>query len=159
MNRIKTIPIFLLGITVSGISHSQESVNTSGGNASGTEGNVSYSVGQLTYNEYGNGTGSVAQGVQHAYEIVTLSVYDGNINIAVNAFPNPTTDLLMLSISNPAEMSISYELRDVNGKLLTEGMVKENLTSIDMQFYTPATYFINVKSNQQNIQSFKIIKN
>lgn len=156
---MKTLPMFFLGIAFSGISCAQESVNSAGGNASGSGGNVSYSIGQMTFNEYANGTGSVAQGVQHAYEIVTLTVMEGEMKIAMSAFPNPTTDLLMLSVSNATETNLSYELRDVSGKLLQEGSVDGSTTSIDMQSLTPATYFMNVKSNERTIQSFKIIKN
>ncbi len=159
MNTRKTIPMLILGMTLSGISCAQESVNSSGVNASGSGGNVSYSIGQLTFNEYSNGTGSVAQGVQHAYEIVTLSVMDSGLDISVNVFPNPTVDQLTLSVTNQTQLALTYELRDLNGKLIAEGKVEDNQTSIDMQAFTPASYFMNVISNQQTIQSFKIIKN
>ena len=47
----------------------QEAVATAGGDASGTNGNVSYTVGQVVYTTNTGTTGSVAQGVQQPFEI------------------------------------------------------------------------------------------
>ena len=47
----------------------QESINASGGNASGSGGSASYSVGQLVYQTYYGTNGYESKGVQQPYEI------------------------------------------------------------------------------------------
>ena len=46
--KLKLCAILLIGFGLTGL-QAQESVNTTGGNASGSGGSVSYSVGQVTY--------------------------------------------------------------------------------------------------------------
>jgi len=53
--------------------YSQETIPASGGEATGSGGTVSYTVGQLVYNTYADATGSVAQGIQQPYELLTLN--------------------------------------------------------------------------------------
>ena len=61
--------------------HAQESVNSSGGEATGTGGTASYSVGQVVYTTATGTNGSVAQGVQQPYEIsTTVGINETSIN-------------------------------------------------------------------------------
>ena len=160
MNKKKTLSMLLLGMSFSASSFAQESVNASGNDVTGVGGSVAYSIGQVTYNEYATASGSVAQGVQHAYEIVTLSFTEVPISIDVNAYPNPTVDQLFLEVSDASLINMTFELRDMNGKVLQTSQVMEKSTKILMGEYTPAVYFVNVYStDQQPIKSFKIIKN
>jgi len=50
----------------------QTAIPAAGGNATGSGGTVSYSVGQLTYNTYQGSVGTVSEGVQQPYEILTI---------------------------------------------------------------------------------------
>ena len=59
----------ILFIFISLVSISQESVNASGGNATGSGGSISYTIGQIDYIEASGVGGSVNQGIQQAYEI------------------------------------------------------------------------------------------
>ena len=100
---------------------------------------------------------SVAQGVQHAYEIFTVGIKETELNISLTAFPNPTTDNLTLQISDYNNEKLSYQLFDMQGKQLSNGQIVAQQTQINMNSLPPATYFINVV-NQKNkkVQSFKI---
>jgi hypothetical protein len=162
MTKNKSRPILLLtaGLLWAGLAQAQESANASGGDATGSGGTVAYSVGQVVYTTNTGGTGSVAQGVQHAYEIFTVGIKETNLNISLTAFPNPTTENLTLQISAYNNEQLSYQLFDIQGKLLSNGQILEQQTQINMNSLPPATYFINIV-NQENkkVQSFKIIKN
>jgi hypothetical protein len=138
----------------------QESTNTSGGVASGSGGTVAYSIGQVVYTTNTDINGIVAQGVQHAYEIFTVSIKETELNISLTAFPNPTTENLTLQISEYNNEKLSYQLFDMQGKQLSNGQIVARQTQINMNSLPTATYFINVV-NQENkkIQSFKIVKN
>jgi hypothetical protein len=76
MTKNKSRPIVLLaaGLFWAGLAQAQESANVSGGDATGSGGTVAYSVGQVVYTTNTGSTGSVAQGVQHAFEIFTVGI-------------------------------------------------------------------------------------
>ena len=143
----------------------QESLNATGGNASGSGGSASYSVGQVVYTPNSGTNGSVAQGVQQPFEISVVTGIEEakDINLSVSAYPNPTTDYLTLSIGEFDISNLSYQLYDMQGKLLQSGKITGNQTSIVMSNLVPATYFVKVIVKTQGIASqevktFKIIK-
>ena len=117
--KLKLSALFLLGLGITGL-QAQTSINATGGNASGSGGSVSYSVGQVVYTNNTGTNGSVAQGVQQPYEISVVTAIEEakGINLSVTAYPNPTTDYLTLSISAFDISNVSYQLYDMNGKLL-----------------------------------------
>jgi hypothetical protein len=151
-----SVLLLSIGVTV----QAQQATTPSGGNASGSGGTVSYSVGQVVYTTNSGTTGSVAQGVQHAYEIFTVGIKETKLNISLTVFPNPTADNLTLQISDYNNEKMSYQLYDMQGKLLNNGQITAQQTQIDMSGLPSATYFINVV-NQENkkVQTFKVIKN
>lgn len=162
MTKNKSRPVAMLIATLlwAGFAQAQESTNSSGGDATGSGGTVSYSIGQVVYTTNTGSNGSVAQGVQHAYEIFTVGIKETALNISLTAFPNPTTDNLTLQISNYNNEKLMYQLFDMQGKQLSNGQVTAQQTQINMNGLPSATYLINV-INQENkkVQSFKIIKN
>jgi hypothetical protein len=142
------------------LAQAQESVNSSGSNASGSNGSAAYSIGQIVYNTYANSSGIVEQGVQHGFEIFTLDVKETSLEISLTAFPNPTAVYLTLQVNNYNKEKLLYHLYDLQGKLLNSGQINEMYTQINTSSLVSATYLISIV-NQQNIkvQSFKIIKN
>jgi len=158
--RLKLSAVLLLGLGLTGL-QAQESVNATGGNASGSGGSVSYSVGQVVYTTNTGTTGSVAQGVQQPYEISVVTAIEEakGINLSVTAYPNPTTDYLTLRIDEFEISNLSFQLYDMNGKLLQNEKITGNQTSIVMSNLVPSTYFVKVINGNQSIKEFKIIKN
>ncbi len=157
--RLKLSLVLLLGLGLTN-SHSQESLNTSGGNASGS-GSVSYSVGQTMYQVYTGTSGSVTTGVQQNYKIsvVTGGTETEGVNLSVLAYPNPVVDKLTLTIEDIENSSFSFQLFDAQGKVLDSQDITSNQTSIEMTNLAPATYFVKAFQNNQEIKTFKIIKN
>ncbi len=159
---IKSRPMAVLvaGLLWAGLAQAQESANASGGDATGSGGTLAYSVGQIVYTTNTASTGSVAQGVQHAFEIFTLGIKETELNISLTAFPNPTTENITLQISNYNNERLVYQLFDMQGKQISNGQIVAQQTQINMTILPVATYVVNVV-NQQNkkLQSFKIIKN
>jgi hypothetical protein len=162
MRKNNSIPILLLtaGLLLGGFIQAQESTNASGGDVIGSGGSVAYSIGQVVYTTNTGSAGSVAQGVQHAFEIFTVGIKETELNISLTAYPNPTTENLTLQISDYNNEKLAFQLYDLQGKLLTSGPVTAQQTQINTASLPAATYFINVV-NQENkkVQSFKIIKN
>jgi hypothetical protein len=153
---------FILLITIISFakSYSQQSVTASGGNAAGTGGSSSYSIGQTTFTSQTSSGGLITLGVQQPYEIVTLGNDDfTEINLLMSAYPNPTTDLLTLVVSDDKWTDLSYQLFDINGKIVSKlQKMTTSETSVSMQELQQGIYFLAVNSENKTIKTFKIIK-
>jgi hypothetical protein len=143
----------------------QEAVVTSGGNASGSNGTVSYSLGQVFYiTTIGTNGNSVSEGVQQPYEIfVATSVPKAeDISLSAKVYPNPVNDLLMLKTGDFEEEGLLYQLFDINGKMLQEKKVTNTESQIIMSGLRPSTYFLKIiqtdKAAPKVLKVFKIIK-
>jgi hypothetical protein len=150
----------LLGLGLTGL-QAQNATTASGGEASGSGGTQSYSIGQVAYTTVFGSTGSVAQGVQQPYEISVITEIGSakEIDLQLSTYPNPTTDLLNLNIGNLKASSLSYQLFDINGKLLMSSLISDVETKISMAHLQDAIYFFKIIENTTEIKSFKIIKN
>ncbi|MBL4861748.1 MAG: T9SS type A sorting domain-containing protein [Crocinitomicaceae bacterium] len=154
-----TASVLFLILGLGGL-HAQEAVPTTGGDATGPGGSSSYSVGQVVYTTYTGTNGSVAQGVQQPYEIYTaVGLEVTEINLDLVAYPNPTSDALTLIIGKYDNEKLTYQLVDLNGKLLTNGQVVNQTTTINMQDYPVSTYLMQIQENNTLLKTFRIVKN
>lgn len=150
------IASLLLGFTQV---NAQDVVATSGGNATGTNGNVSYSIGQVVYTPNTGATGSVAQGVQQPFEIqIVLGVENFNINLQLAIYPNPTTNWLQLEVKNTEFTNLTYQMYDLNGKLIYNEKVNAENTTIKTEQLPSAIYLLKVLDSNTEVKTFKIIK-
>ena len=157
--RLKFSAVLLLGLGLIGL-QAQESVNATGGNASGSGGSASYSVGQVTYQMHTGTNGSVAEGLQQPYEISVLTAIEEakDINLSVRVYPNPTADYLTLEVKDFELLDLHFQLYDINGKLLQNNKITSHQTSIFMSNLMPASYFVKVIQRNKEVITFAIIK-
>ena len=158
--KFKLSAILLLGLGLTGL-QAQTAVPTSGGNASGSGGTASYSVGQVGYTTNTGTNGSVAHGVQQPYEISVVTGFEEakGIDLTISAYPNPTTDYLTLQVKDFKLSTLNFQLYDIQGKLLQSEKITGNQISIVMSNFAPATYFLKVIKGNKEVKTFKIIKN
>ena len=135
----------------------QKSVVASGGKAIGTSGTASFSVGLV---EYKNPEGNfINDGMQQPYEIQTLGKSDfTTIELVMKVYPNPAIDQLHLKISEQNLKDYSYKLYDAAGKTLSSEKINLEESSINMKDYINGIYFLDVKSKDKKIKTFKILK-
>lgn len=154
MNKLLFTLINLLVITT----QAQKSNVAAGGNASGASGTASYSIGQISYKSPA-GT-IVSDGVQQPYEIQVLGTSDyPNITLEMVVYPNPTTNLLTLKLPQENLSNLSYQVYDINGKMVYDlEKIISSETTISMQNNPKGVYFLNVMTNGEPIKSFKILK-
>lgn len=137
----------------------QETTDATGGEAFGSGGTANYSVGQVLFSTVTGTTGSVSEGVQQPYELFTVGLNDLGIQVEITAFPNPTTDHLIVSTKNSEVKLLELSLYDKQGRrLLTEQITQEE-TILQLSKLAPATYFLKVTDQQLNYSTIKIIKN
>ena len=154
--KIITVMVFAIGLNV----NAQQATLASGGNATGTGGTVSYSIGQVADKTQTGTTGTITQGVQQPFEIVTLSGSEFvNINLEAVVFPNPTVLNVTLKITNSDFENLNYQLFDLLGKLINEGKVTNEETIIDMERHPTSTFMLKVNAGAKQLKTFKIIKN
>jgi len=159
--KVKLCALLLLGLGLTGL-QAQTAIPATGGNASGTGGTASYSVGQIVYTTNNGGVnGSVAQGVQQPFEISVVTGLDEakGITLKCSAYPNPVVDFIKLTVKSEKLKGLSYQLFDINGKLIESRQIESNETSIVMSNLVPATYFLKVTEGNKEVKTFKINKN
>jgi hypothetical protein len=140
---------------------SQEAFVSAGINVSSNEGSVSSSTGQLLCTTVTGNSGTVFLGIQLPFDI---SIVSGNrdtqgILLECIVYPNPTSDAVKLIIKDYRTSGLSYQLWDVNGKMLSEDSIENDETTILMQQLPASIYFIKIMEGRQEIKVFKIIKN
>lgn len=143
--------------------YAQQVIPSGGGNASGSGGTVSYSIGQLVYTTNTGANGSVAQGVQQPFEIsmVTGIREAKGITLQCVVYPNPTSDYILLKIEDYSIDNLYYRLYDINGRLVESNVVTGAETRIIMNHLASALYYLSIMSgdNNEEIKTFKIVKN
>jgi len=158
----KLIFIIVLTLSIAGL-QAQESLTSSGGEASGDGGTVSYTVGQVSYSTHTGNSGSVAEGVQQPYEIsVVIGIEELGISLLITAYPNPVTDHLILKIADDTSIGKTpwiVSLYDIKGSVIKQLPIVSNETTIEMADLQSAIYFLKVFKEKKEIKSFKIIKN
>jgi hypothetical protein len=151
--------LLLLGLAFA-TSYSQSATLPVGGEAYGSNGEISYSVGQTVYTSQIGTNGSVSQGVQQAFEISeVLGLEEATgINLLLSVYPNPATDNLTLQVEHYSLDQLSYSFYDLNGRLLAENKIVSNQTTITVSGFPSSTYILKVESKNREIKNFKIIK-
>jgi hypothetical protein len=96
MSYIKLSILFLLCFVLTGL-QAHDALPAIGGDGSGSGGSINYSVGQIVYTTNTGFSGSVAQGVQHSFEIFEVTSIEEVTGINLKVYPNPTTNYLTLN--------------------------------------------------------------
>ncbi len=154
-HKMTCIAILIAGL---GSLHAQEAALSAGAEASGAGGSASYSIGQVVFSAHSGAGGTVAQGVQQAYDIATTSGAELD-NIALTVYPNPTSDYLNLSISDNDLSSLTYVLYDLQGRTIATQSITANTTAISMHDLASAAYILKISQNNNPLKTYRIIKN
>jgi hypothetical protein len=157
MNLLYLVSVFFLfSFNIS----AQQTLDTSGGEASGSGGTLSYSIGQLLYNAFSDSNNTETQGVQQPFEISVISDTKiiKDINLKYKVFPNPAHTILFLELENELPDAF-FQLFDITGNLIKTHHVSAGINQINAQELVPAIYILKLSSGNKLLKSFKIIKN
>ena len=140
MIKIKISLLCFLTLGVVGV-RAQNATTAAGGDASGAGGSSAYSVGQIVYNYSSSTAGSVNQGVQQPYELLSVGVNNHpDINLLMSVFPNPSVSSINLNVGKQDLQNLSFQLFDVQGKLLMSQKITNSDTSIKMEEFNSGNY-------------------
>ena len=158
---IKLLIAFCLIAHVTTI-QAQNTTSATGVRAIGDGGVVNYTVGQAFYITNTGTTGSLAEGVQQAYEIsIETGIEETGINMNISVYPNPTQHYLHLAVDASISQNfqtLRYQLFDINGRLIGSERIVSDITTIVTTHLSPATYFVKILGEDIELKTFKIIK-
>jgi hypothetical protein len=147
------------------VSFAQEGMPASGGQASGEDGNVGYSVGQLFVSSHEGTGGSIQEGVHQPYEISVVTELPETKHIELNfsVYPNPASEFLYLTIKDFSEKeNWICRLYDGQGNLLQADNVYEARKTFDLKSLPPGVYFLKVfnaeRDSSVEVKTFKVLK-
>ena len=97
--------------------------------------------------------------MQQSFELFTLSNPElTTVNLKAVTYPNPTTDYVMLNITDNGLTNLSYNLIDVQGRVLSNEQISDSDTQISMKKFSIGMYVLKVNQNNNELKTFKIIK-
>jgi len=141
-------------------SYAQSGTVAAGGDDAGTNGKISYSIGQIDYETSNSSAGTITEGLQQPYEIVVISVTEApGITLEASVYPNPTEGLITLNTGDRDFKNMSYGLFDTQGKLIARHALSKKETVIQMGELARGAYFIKVLDDKTEVEIFKVIKN
>lgn len=163
MRRFNFYFFLIAFVLIASLLRAQERPVSSGGEARGSGGSLSFSVGQIDYINLNSSTVKINQGVQQPAEIL---IYPGNKPIIIDLdpqytlFPNPTRDFTVLHIKQPITQNMSYVLYDMLGRVITRERLVDVKTTIRMDKLPIAVYVLSVVEDSTNkiLTQFKIVK-
>lgn len=150
--------LLLLFCTIVLHSFAQESINSSGGDATGLGGSAAYSIGQIVYTSNTSSTGTISQGVQQAYEIYEVSLIDVEQAVSVQVYPNPTSQFITLDFHDSFLSTYTVQLTDIQGKLIQEVEIIDKKTELNLRLLSTASYYLVLTQKNKIIKKFKIVK-
>jgi hypothetical protein len=145
--------LFCILVSLSYISTGQQGIVSAGGDATGSGGSISYSVGQVVYSN----NNFVNEGVQQPYEIFIISVDDSFLDVQLNLFPNPTSQELFIEMKNFRE-GISADVFDADGSLIDTIRLLSDRTSIQVKDWAAATYFVRLTDEAGRSAGYHVVK-
>lgn len=156
---MKTILILSCALIVSFTAQSQESIAATGGESVGSGGTSSYTLGQVFYTATTGSNGTISQGIQKSIELFALSNPAlTSVNLEAVIYPNPTSDQVMLTITDIALTDLGYVLLDIQGKVVSNAKINTIDTRVSLQGLSVGTYVLKVNQKNSELKTFKIIK-
>ncbi|MBU6158921.1 MAG: T9SS type A sorting domain-containing protein [Bacteroidetes bacterium] len=151
------LSIFAIAVTMH--SQAQTAIAAGGTTATGTGGSVSFTIGQIAYTTVTGTGGSISEGVQQTYRVsAPTAIEENTISLKAQIFPNPATDVLMLTVENSDFKNLNYQLMDVSGKLLSQDRLNRSATQINVASLPNGSYFVRVLSKSKLLKTFTIVK-
>jgi len=96
---------------------------------------------------------------ESSYEQSTLSAEELKLQSSIRVFPNPTTYLVNVDLSQLPKGEYQLYLIDLSGKMMFNQTATESSTQIDMHTFAPGNYVLKVQTQgTQKIETFKIVK-
>ena len=156
--KIKSLLILSLALYATIQIQAQNNTVSAGADAEGSNGSISYSIGQVVYTSATGINGSINQGVQQPYDYDVITGIE-HTEIELNLYPNPTLGQVNLSIADSRTQEYSLSLFDATGRLILQNSQLNGMNSFSMESYAAGAYTLSVFKKEELLKSFRIIRN
>ncbi len=156
--KIKSLLILSIAFCATIQIQAQNNTVSAGADAEGSNGSISYSIGQVVYTSTTGINGSINQGVQQPYDYDVITGIEHS-EIELTLYPNPTLGQVNLTIADFRTKEYSLSLFDAKGRLLMQTSKLNELNSFSMESYAAGAYTLSVCKKDELIKSFRIIRN
>jgi len=137
----------------------QQTVLPAGGDATGSSGSVSWSLGQVDYTANNSSGGTVSQGVQQPIEFLILATAEKDpVTRSISAMPNPASDGITVQLSTPPTSAATYRLVDLHGQEVATGRFTGTSAYVPLAGLAAATYLIHVVQGGSETSVLRVIK-
>ncbi len=156
---------FLLSQAVNAQQIKPQVICSSGSPANQSNNKLSYTVGEITVKNISNGTNSIGQGFGNsaiaATNITAIKEPDYSL-IKINLYPNPTSGLLFVEVTDSKLPFIELRVHEASGKLISNdkyAVAANNQIGINTEGWQKGTYFLRITDLQNNqLGEYKIVK-
>lgn len=132
--------ILIVAVLWACLASGQQAVTGSGGDAIGSGGSVSYTMGEPVITFVSAPSGNVTHGVQQPYPLLSTSLPpEGDPSPQVVIWPNPTTSGLSVSFGGTPTAGSMYMVLDASGRSVLSGKLDAN-TFIGTEHLASASY-------------------
>jgi hypothetical protein len=144
---------FFLNAFLSTTLFGQSGTVSTGGELHDGPNTISFSIGQTFY-QLSSANASITPGLQQAYKVIAIVELDNTVSV----YPNPTTNYIILKVTNSDYKNYHFEISDVSGKRLIKNDIKEIETSVALSEFAQAVYICKIFLNGKKVNTFKILK-
>lgn len=158
-NEKRAILFFVLFVVAVVNTIAQEVIATAGKaeNSSGYQ--VSWTLGETVIETADAGSSVLTQGFHQSKLTITAINEVTKAGFDLKVYPNPTQDFVIVHLSK-LNGQPAYKLFDLNGKLIEQQKISTTDVKINMRSFAEGTYLLKlINKNQNQLQTFKIIKN
>jgi hypothetical protein len=148
--------ILLCALLSSATAFSQEVISSTGDTYSNANGIISFTIGEVIINTGTDGTNILTQGF-HQTNWTFVGLEDFSPNYEVSVFPNPSTNVLTIKTSEFE--GVSYNLYDALGQIVIQNKLSGAETMVEVKDLPTGSYSLTLVSNNENLKTFKLIKN
>jgi len=156
---MKTIGLIILVLLSLAAKGQHQVVSAAGDFDRNESGSVSWTLGQVVTNTLSGSEIIVTQGFQQiSLEVVTSARHDIEVQSQVKAYPNPVANQITLEMGKMENLALSFELYNLQGQLIKKKKIDTNYQRINMESEPSGEYLLRILSDEEPVESFKIIK-
>ena len=139
---------------------SPEVMSCFGGDAKNSNFQVVWTGGEPFYTTISSSDAQLTQGFNQTLTVELFTdvetLPDG---FSFVVFPNPTQEVLNVTLTSENQTALYLQLIDLNGKVFLSKQATQSKEQLDVASLAKGIYLLNISDNKQVIRTFKVIKN
>ena len=133
----------------------QQVISTQGESYADSSASINFTIGEVVTNTETDGTNDLTQGFhQTNWSFVNIENHVPSYEAII--YPNPAEDFLNIQASLYED--VSYVLYDEMGKLILQGRLLTEKTSLEVSQLATGRYSLILNNSKENLKTFNIIK-